>query len=186
MKIVHEIYGIPTMSFTVREMATPIDRQPDWNGAYVDGIVSSGPTALKEECDSLYIEGTIESVREMCQGILEQLDFLEKDAMARVEELRQASKKCEICDGWYDTRQREPHGNGKGDGCLGDGTVMIGNCNVEVVYPAHRVTYVESLKRGERFKKIPASADKNAETFEAFEDPVKRGASWAVRARRVS
>ncbi len=189
MKIIHEIYGKPTVSFS----GTPYvgtRREPQvYAGGYVEGLViSEEPITGQPEYDVLHIEGTLDSVRSMCHDILDQLDMVEGHMKAQVNEAAKNSVQCPHCGGWYDVRDQVrygTHGDGHGDGCLADGTVLVGNFQVEVRSPAHRVTSTQTLKAGETFQKIPDSATPGATVFEAVEDAKPREDSWVVRAKRL-
>jgi len=72
---------------------------------------------------------------------------------------------------WFDSRlmaRGESHGDGRGEGCNGDGQ-CLGNYTSKSCGRAS-VGYVESLKKGERFKKIRTAPSPNAHEYEALED----------------
>jgi len=85
MKIVHELYGQPQVSFSA-------DRYRRWQGpaavagGYVDGLICDTHRRCARIPNTFHIEGTLESVREMCESIIAQLDMLEEDFRFEVEE----------------------------------------------------------------------------------------------------
>lgn len=129
MKIVHEIYGVPQVTCSMRPYgSTPINERPRWNGARVECLIVDTKAPLKED-EAIYLEGDLNAVREALREVLDQLDNLEEiyKRMGEVEARRCIP--CKNCGTWYDPSRlsNDPdddnmsaHGDGKGNSCDGE------------------------------------------------------------------
>jgi hypothetical protein len=174
--MVFEFYGEPQVSFTGRPYDNSGKEAPRWSGARVEGLICDTASPLKPEGDALYIEGNVAALRSVCEQLLAQLDSLESMFRADVDERIARSKQCPVCAMWFDTKYNEQgHGDGRGMGCLGDGTVMMGNHMILVQRDGTIVeAHVEVLKKGDRFTIKEPTGDYEKREFVALEDAVMR------------
>jgi len=193
MKIVFGFDGKhPQVSFTGRPYISGRE-QPTWRGAHVEGLIidSTQPDPEKgtpfESGDALYIEGDLTTIRTICQDVLEQLDALEQDFRGQVEDEAARSQLCDVCGGWFDTRfnNEDGHGDGRGLGCLGDGTAYMGNRQIRYARDGQEHEgYVGDLRQGDSFTLREPIGDYEKRTFVALENPIQRRGAAKVRIRR--
>lgn len=163
-----------------------VKEPPTYKGSLVSVLVCDvieRKDGSVEEGDAMHFEGSLATIRDICNQILGYLDFHEQMSLERNANCVANSRKCEVCECWYnrypargDTADDDPHilthGDGRGMSCFGDGRALIGGWFVET---ADGKKHTTDLKKGDKFTcPGPGSFDKH-HVYEALEDATKYG-----------
>lgn len=171
MKHVFEFYGTPQVTFTGKPYDSACNKRPEWKGAHVEGLIVDVSENRPNEGDCLYIEGTLEAVKEMCEAVLEQLKWQEERWRREVELRTIAAVECHACGAWSELRTG--HADGRGNLCNSDGTVMLGGRHV-VIEGFTDVVYIDQVKRNDRFRiHAPIGDYEEGRVYVALDDVVR-------------
>ena len=189
MKIVFEFRGKPQVVFNGYYYSGRFDEPPEYRGGRVEGLIVDcidyDRPGHESEGDTLYLEGDIESLRSAFRDALDMLDTNEEMWKRSIVDLKAHAAKCDICGGWYDTR-RPQHSDGRGMGCNGDGTVMLGERLIKLIRDGQdpQDWNISSLLPGQRFVIVNPIGDYEKREFVVLDNPVKERSYWQVKVSR--